>query len=659
MSEFRIRSDFGPAGDQPAAIERLVEGVGAGRRHQVLLGVTGSGKTFTVANVIERLQRPTLVLAHNKTLAAQLFREFRELFPENAVEYFVSYYDYYQPEAYVPVTDTYIAKETSINDEIDRLRHSATRAILERRDTIVVASVSCIFAMGSPDEYRRMVREVRIGQELAPEALAAALAAMQYDREQYDFRRGTFRWRGDTIEVFPAWEASRALRVSWFGDQVESIEEVDPLTGTRLSGLDRALILCNTHYVTSREVVERAMGDIRKELKSRVAQLTDMGKPHYAERLEQRVSYDLELLEVSGHCPGIENYSRFMDGRNPGDVPWTLLDYFPRDFLCVVDESHVTLPQIQGMYKGDRSRKQTLVDYGFRLPSALDNRPLTFEEWLERVGQAIHISATPGEFEVAAAGGSVVEQIVRPTGLLDPIMDVRPARTQVEDLLPEIRERTARRQRVLVATLTKRMAEDLTEFLREQGILAAYLHADIDTLERMELLHALREGRYDVLVGINLLREGLDLPEVSLVAVLDADKEGFLRGERSLIQVSGRAARNLDGKVILYADTVTTSMAAALAEADRRRRIQEAYNRTHGIVPRSVVKPLLPMPRTGLAERAKRTDGDALDWNVDVILKEIEALRRQMKEAAKRLEFERAGELRDAIQTLQELIVKA
>jgi len=659
MSEFRIRSDFGPAGDQPAAIERLVEGVGAGRRHQVLLGVTGSGKTFTVANVIERLQRPTLVLAHNKTLAAQLFREFRELFPENAVEYFVSYYDYYQPEAYVPVTDTYIAKETSINDEIDRLRHSATRAILERRDTIVVASVSCIFAMGSPDEYRRMVREVRIGQELAPEALAAALAAMQYDREQYDFRRGTFRWRGDTIEVFPAWEASRALRVSWFGDQVESIEEVDPLTGTRLSGLDRALILCNTHYVTSREVVERAMGDIRKELKSRVAQLTDMGKPHYAERLEQRVSYDLELLEVSGHCPGIENYSRFMDGRNPGDVPWTLLDYFPRDFLCVVDESHVTLPQIQGMYKGDRSRKQTLVDYGFRLPSALDNRPLTFEEWLERVGQAIHISATPGEFEVAAAGGSVVEQIVRPTGLLDPIMEVRPARTQVEDLLPEIRERTARRQRVLVATLTKRMAEDLTEFLREQGILAAYLHADIDTLERMELLHALREGRYDVLVGINLLREGLDLPEVSLVAVLDADKEGFLRGERSLIQVSGRAARNLDGKVILYADTVTTSMAAALAEADRRRRIQEAYNRTHGIVPRSVVKPLLPMPRTGLAERAKRTDGDALDWNVDVILKEIEALRRQMKEAAKRLEFERAGELRDAIQTLQELIVKA
>jgi len=637
----------------------LTEAAVQGKRHQVLLGVTGSGKTFTVANVIAKLGRPTLVLAHNKTLAAQLFREFRELFPDNAVEYFVSYYDYYQPEAYVPTTDTYIAKETSINDEIDRLRHSATRAILERRDTIVVASVSCIFAMGSPDEYRRMVREVRVGQVMAPESLAEALAAMQYEREQYDFHRGTFRWRGDTIELFPAWEASRALRVSWFGDTIESIEEADPLTGARLASLDRALILANTHYVTSKEVLDRAMGDIRKELKARVAELSDQGKPHYAERLEQRVSYDLELLEVAGHCPGIENYSRFLDGRRPGDVPWTLLDYFPRDFLCIVDESHVTLPQIQGMFKGDRSRKQTLVEFGFRLPSAMDNRPLTFEEWLAKSGQTIHVSATPGEFEVAAAGGQVVEQIVRPTGLLDPAMEVRPARTQVEDVLPEIRRCVERKERVLVATLTKRMAEDLTEFLREQGVSAAYLHADIDTLERMELLHALREGRHDVLVGINLLREGLDLPEVSLVAVLDADKEGFLRGARSLIQVSGRAARNVNGKVILYADVTTGSMAAALAESTRRRGIQEEHNRVHGIVPRTIVKPLMPMPRTGLADRAKAGDGAAADWNEDVILKEIEALRRQMKEAAKRLEFERAGELRDAIQTLQELIVKA
>jgi excinuclease ABC subunit B len=659
MSTFRIRSEFGPAGDQPEAIRMLTEAAVQGKRHQVLLGVTGSGKTFTVANVIAKLGRPTLVLAHNKTLAAQLFREFRELFPDNAVEYFVSYYDYYQPEAYVPTTDTYIAKETSINDEIDRLRHSATRAILERRDTIVVASVSCIFAMGSPDEYRRMVREVRVGQVMAPESLAEALAAMQYEREQYDFHRGTFRWRGDTIELFPAWEASRALRVSWFGDTIESIEEADPLTGARLASLDRALILANTHYVTSKEVLDRAMGDIRKELKARVAELSDQGKPHYAERLEQRVSYDLELLEVAGHCPGIENYSRFLDGRRPGDVPWTLLDYFPRDFLCIVDESHVTLPQIQGMFKGDRSRKQTLVEFGFRLPSAMDNRPLTFEEWLAKSGQTIHVSATPGEFEVAAAGGLVVEQIVRPTGLLDPAMEVRPARTQVEDVLPEIRRCIERKERVLVATLTKRMAEDLTEFLREQGVSAAYLHADIDTLERMELLHALREGRHDVLVGINLLREGLDLPEVSLVAVLDADKEGFLRGARSLIQVSGRAARNVNGKVILYADVTTGSMAAALAESTRRRGIQEEHNRVHGIVPRTIVKPLMPMPRTGLADRAKAGDGAAADWNEDVILKEIEALRRQMKEAAKRLEFERAGELRDAIQTLQELIVKA
>ena len=661
MSRFKLEAPFDPAGDQPGAIRGLVAGLESGAGRQVLLGVTGSGKTFTIAHLVQESQRPTLVMAHNKTLAAQLYREFKELFPQNAVEYFVSYYDYYNPEAYVPTTDTYVEKDSQINDEIDRLRHSATRAIMERRDVIVVASVSCIFAMGDPGAYQEMMFEVIEGQELSPETACARLVQQQYNREAYDFYRGCFRLRGDVLEVFPAWEANRAVRLSFWGDTVERLEEVDPLTGSVLSRLPRALILPNTHYASTQESIDAVMASIRAELKTRCEEFHAMGKPHYAERLEQRTTYDLELLEISGSCPGVENYSRFMDGRKPGEPPWTLLDFFPDDFLFVVDESHVTLPQISGMFKGDRARKETLVNYGFRLPSALDNRPLTFDEWQQRVGQVVYISATPGNWELEQAGSNVVELIVRPTGLVDPAMEVRPARTQVEDLLPEVQERVARKERVLVATLTKRMAEDLTEYLKEQGISAAYLHSDIDTLERMELLYALRQGKYDVLVGINLLREGLDLPEVSLVAVLDADKEGFLRAERSLIQVSGRAARHVDGKVLLYADRITDSMKRALAETDRRRTIQVAYNLEHGITPRSIEKPLLAMPRIGekMDKRGRGGGEEKLGWRQDVAEAEIVRLRKAMRDAAKRLEFEEAARLRDAIAELQEMVLKS
>jgi len=657
MNRFQIDARFEPAGDQPGAIDGLVQNVKAGREHQVLLGVTGSGKTFTVAQVVQKLQRPTIVIAHNKTLAGQLYREFKELFPNNAVEYFVSYYDYYLPEAYVPTSDTYVAKESHINDEIDRLRHSATRAILERRDTLVVASVSCIFGMGNPESYRGNLLEVSVGDKVSPQEVLPRLVKMQYEREQYDFYRGCFRLRGEVLEVFPASEANRAVRISFWGDTIEQIEEVDPLTGQVLASLGRALIMANTHYASPPEVIEKAMKGIRAELKGRLEEFHALGKPHYAERLEQRTSYDLEMLEISGHCAGIENYSRYLDGRASGEAPWTLLDYFPKDYLCVVDESHVSLPQITGMYKGDRSRKQTLVDYGFRLPSALDNRPLTFEEWLERVGQVVHASATPGEWELKQAGSAVVEQIVRPTGLLDPVMEIRPARTQVDDLLPEIKTRIERKERVLVGTLTKRMAEDLTEYLREQGISAAYLHSDIDTLERLELLYTLRSGKYDVLVGINLLREGLDLPEVSLVAVLDADKEGFLRAERSLIQVAGRAARNVGGRVILYADKMTGSIERAMSETDRRREIQEAYNQEHGITPKTIQKPLLSMPRIGDKKKEKKGRGRG-NWKADSLEDEIGRLRKQMREAAKKLEFEAAARLRDSIAELQEMLLK-
>lgn len=660
MPPFRIHAPFEPSGDQPAAIDSLAKNLSAGQPHQVLLGVTGSGKTFTVAHVIQRLQRPVLVMAHNKTLAAQLYREFKELFPENAVEYFVSYYDYYQPEAYVPTTDTYIAKESSINDEIDRLRHSATRATLERRDTIIVASVSCIFALGNPESYRSILLELKVGQEVDLDKVLRRLSQMQYTREVYDFYRGCFRLRGDTLEIFPSWEVSRVVRVSLFGDSIERIEEVDPLTGKVLGQLDRALILANSHHVTPPDELKRAIKAIRKELKQRCDELHAEGKPFYAERLEQRTSYDLELLEIAGHCAGIENYSRHMDGREPGSPPWTLIDYFPKDLLCVVDESHVTLPQVGAMYRGDRNRKQTLVDYGFRLPSALDNRPLTFDEWLGRVPQILHCSATPGEWELDKVHGEVVEQIVRPTGLLDPTIEIRPARTQVEDVLTEVQKRIALKQRSLVATLTKRMAEDLTEFLREHGIQAAYMHADVETLERVELLHALRSGKYDVLVGINLLREGLDLPEVSLVAVLDADKEGFLRATRSLIQVSGRAARHVDGTVLLYADKETDSIKATVAESNRRRSIQQAYNTQHNITPASIVKALTPpqhLPKEPPVRRGAKEGAEA--WKQEALEAEIAVLRKQMQKAARDLEFEEAARLRDQIAELQRVIIES
>ena len=657
MKEFKLVAEFSPAGHQPQAIESLARGVHEGREHQVLLGVTGSGKTFAIAGVIEKVQRPTLVVAHNKTLAAQLYREFKELFPENSVEYFVSYYDYYTPEAYVPTTDTYIAKESQINDEIDRLRHSATRAVLERRDVIVVASVSCIFAMGNPSAYRSLMMELKVDDVMPPEKVCERLVQMQYVREHFDFHRGSFRLRGDVLEVFPSWEAGRVLRVSFFGDQVERIEEVDALTGKSFSTVDKALVLPNTHYASTQTTIDKAVEAIRSDLQLRKTEFVAMGKPHYAERIEQRTLYDLEMLEISGGCAGIENYSVYMDGRQPGEAPYTLVDFFPEDFLCVVDESHVTYPQLTGMYKGDRHRKETLVKYGFRLPSAMDNRPLTFAESMDRIGQKISISATPGDWELSNSDAQVVELIVRPTGLVDPVMHIRPATTQVEDLLPEIWARVKKKERVLVATLTKRMAEDLTEYLREQGISAAYLHADIDTLERVELLYALREGKYDVMVGINLLREGLDLPEVSLVAVLDADKEGFLRAERSLIQVAGRAARNLQGTVILYADDTTRSMRLAIEETDRRRGIQEKYNAQHGIVPRSIEKKLMPMPRLG-AKAAATLRGQG-GWKREVLERELARLRKEMKESAKRLEFERAAELRDQIASLHEALVKA
>jgi excinuclease ABC subunit B len=657
MGTFEIKAPFEPAGDQPAAIAGLAAGLRQGKRHQVLLGVTGSGKTYTIAKVIEEVQRPALVIAHNKTLAAQLYREFKELFPSSAVEYFVSYYDYFQPEAYIPVTDTYIAKESNINDEIDRLRHAATRAVMERRDVIIVASVSCIFAMGNPETYRDTTLTIEEGSTSSIEALSRALVRMQYKREQYDFERGCFRVRGDTLEVFPASEVQRVLRISFFGDTVERIDEADPVTGRKLSGLDRAVVFANTHYVTPRDVLQRAMDAIRAELAQRKEELLKAGKPHLAERLDERTLYDLELLEVSGFCPGVENYSRFLDGRKRGEPPWTLLSYFPNDFVCIVDESHVTIPQLAGMYHGDRVRKENLVEYGFRLPSALDNRPLTFDEWRDRVGQVIYVSATPGDWEVEQAGGRVQELVVRPTGLLDPAMEVRPAANQVENLLPEVRARVEKKQRVLVATLTKRMAEDLTEFLRENGINAAYLHSDIDTLERVELLYSLRQGRHDVLVGINLLREGLDLPEVGLVAVLDADKEGFLRAYRSLVQVSGRAARNADGTVILYADRETDSIRQALAECARRRALQDAHNRKHGITPTTIQKPLLAMPRLGDA-RAAGPDASG-GWKQEVIEAEIAALRREMRDAAKRLEFEKAAELRDKIASLTQMLVES
>jgi excinuclease ABC subunit B len=660
-SPFRLVSPYKPAGDQPKAIKELVDGIGRGDDAQVLLGITGSGKTFTVANVIEQIGKPTLIIAHNKILAAQLYGEFKELFPDNAVHYFVSYYDYYQPEAYVPTTDTFIEKDSIVNEEIDRMRHAATFALLSRKDVIIVASVSCIYGIGDRETYAAMTCEVDVGTAVDRDAVLRRLVELQYERNDIDFHRGTFRVRGDTVEVFPAYEADSAIRIEWFGDQIEAMSEIDPLRGGEKRKLERAVIFPASHYATPDETMRRAVQSIRAELKDQLELLSAQGKLLERQRLEQRTMYDLESIEQMGFCSGIENYSRHLTGRGQGEPPPTLMDYFGDDFLLVVDESHQTVPQIGAMYNGDRSRKETLVEFGFRLPSALDNRPLRFDEWRERARRTIYVSATPADWEIGQAKGVVVDQIIRPTGLLDPVVEVRPVAHQVDDLLAEIRERTAKGDRVLVTTLTKRMAEDLSEYYREIGVKVRYLHSDVDTLERIQIIRDLRRGEFDVLVGINLLREGLDIPEVSLVGILDADKEGFLRSERSLIQTIGRAARNLNGKVLMYADKETESIKLAVTETNRRRQVQQAFNEQHGIVPKSTsrsildVQPAEPIPKKG----ARATQLAAIDLkkidDIDSLRATIDKLRAEMKQAAADLEFERAAALRDKARELEQL----
>jgi len=657
VPDFKLVSDYVPKGDQPEAIDALVEGILKGKKDQVLLGVTGSGKTFTIANVIERLNRPTLVLSHNKTLAAQLASEFKTFFPENAVEYFVSYYDYYQPEAYVPSSDTYIEKDSTINDEIDKLRHSATLALFERRDVLVVASVSCIYGLGSPEDYKTLVLSLRKGMVKNRQEILRRLVDIQYNRNDFDFQRGTFRVRGDTIEIYPAGSTDRGIRVELFGDEIERLTEFDVLTGRVLAEMNHVAVYPARHYVVTDEKMTRAIASIEAELEERLKELRDNGKILEAYRLEQRTRQDLDMLREMGYCPGIENYSRHLTGRAPGQPPYTLLDFFPKDFITVIDESHASIPQVRAMYAGDRSRKQTLVDYGFRLPSAFDNRPLTFEEFEQRIGQTIFVSATPASYELERSGGAVVEQVVRPTGLLDPEVEVRPTKGQIDDLIKEIRAVVSRKERVLVTTLTKRMAEDLTDYLRDIGMKVRYMHSDVDTLERMEIIRDLRLGAFDVLVGINLLREGLDLPEVSLVCILDADKEGYLRSETSLIQTIGRAARNVRGKVIMYADTVTGSMSRAIGETERRRRKQEAYNKQHGITPATVEKAIRDIiqsqkPVTSQAEYYFK-DKDIADVPKRAIPQLIEKMRKEMKQASRDLEFERAALLRDMIFELE------
>ena len=653
---FELVSQFQPQGDQPQAIEKLIKGLQANRRHQVLLGVTGSGKTFTMANVIARVNKPTLVMAPNKTLAAQLYNEFCELFPGNAVRYFVSYYDYYQPEAYVPSTDTYIEKDASINDEIDKLRHSATKALLERRDTLIVASVSCIYGLGSPEAYFALMVYLEEGMTLNRDQMLRKLVDIQYQRSDYDFHRGTFRVRGDIVEIFPAYEDRSALRIEFFDETIETISEIDPIRGKVLRRTDKATIYPASHYVTGQDRMKQAVLGIRLELKERLKDLQEQRRLLEAQRLQQRTLYDLELLEEMGFCPGIENYSRHLTGRQPGEPPPTLLSYFPSDFLLVIDESHVTVPQIGGMYRGDRSRKETLVDYGFRLPSALDNRPLNFDEFEACLNHTIYVSATPAQYELAKSNGAVVEQVIRPTGLMDPAIIVRPARSQVDDLLEEIRKRVERNERVLVTTLTKRMAEDLTEYYQDLNVKVRYLHSDIETIERVEIIRQLRMGQFDVLVGINLLREGLDLPEVSLVAILDADKEGFLRSDRSLIQTIGRAARNVNGTVILYADAMTDSMKRAIDETERRRRLQKSFNEAHGITPQSIVKalgsPLVRIYDADYVDVPMAAEKPAKYRAAD-LPRMIRKLQKEMKQAAERLEFEKAAELRDQIHELE------
>ncbi len=664
MAQFELISDYQPSGDQPQAIEELVAGIERGDRHQVLLGVTGSGKTFTMANVVARLQRPTLVLAHNKTLAAQLYGEFRELFPNNAVEYFVSYYDYYQPEAYVPSTDTFIDKDSSINEEIDKLRHSATRSLLTRRDVLIVASVSCIYGLGSPEAYYGMLVNLQVGMELDRNQFLHNLVDIQYERNDIDFHRGTFRVRGDSVEVFPAYEEKRALRIEFFGDEIDAISEIDPLRGRVIDRLDRTGIFPASHYVSTKPTLERSIKEIQDELQQRIQYFNERNMLLEAQRIEQRTLFDIEMIEEMGYCQGIENYSRFLDGRRPGEPPATLLSYLADDALMFIDESHVSVSQVGAMYRGDRSRKETLTNYGFRLPSALDNRPLMFEEFVERQPQTVYVSATPADYEMEKADGVFVEQVIRPTGLVDPPIEVRPAGDQVDDLIEEIRTTTAHSERVLVTTLTKRMAEDLTGYLKELGIRVNYMHSDIDTLERVQIIRSLRAGEIDVLVGINLLREGLDIPEVSLVTILDADKEGFLRSARSLIQTCGRAARNVNGRVIMYGDKITKSMQACLDETERRRAKQLAHNKEHGITPQSIKKSLrsilddisskdhveLPLVAEDLA---------AYD-NPDELRKQIADLKEQMLEAAADLDFEKAAELRDRMLVLEkrELVLR-
>jgi excinuclease ABC subunit B len=653
---FNLVSDYELAGDQPRAIAELVEGLERGDRHQVLLGVTGSGKTFTMAHAIAKVNRPTLVMAHNKTLAAQLFQEFRRFFPENAVEYFVSYYDYYQPEAYVPATDSYIEKEATINEEIDRMRLSATRSLFERRDVIIVASVSCIYGLGSPEAYYGMLLPLELKQHIDRDQILRKLVEIQYERNDHDFSRGTFRVRGDIIEVYPSYE-EQGLRIELFGDEIDGLTSFDPLTGDTLRRHDKIAVYPKSHFVAPRDRTKRAVETIKEELGWYRSELESQGKLLEAQRLHQRTMFDLEMMREIGYCHGIENYARHITGRAPGEPPPTLLDYLPADALIVVDESHQSVPQVRGMYHGDRSRKEVLVAYGFRLPSALDNRPLNFEEWEKRVGQVVFVSATPGPYELAKSNGVVVEQIIRPTGLTDPPIDIRPVKGQVDDLLAEIRARAARHERVLVTTLTKRMAEDLTQYYQELGVRVRYLHSDIDTLERIEILRDLRRGEFDVLVGINLLREGLDLPEVSLVAILDADKEGFLRSAGALIQTSGRAARNVFGRVIMYADTITRSMRACLDETDRRRVIQQAYNEEHGITPQSIIKQIDDV-MSSVYERdysVPALSGDATDvFKTQAELDaHIAARQQQMREAAANLDFEKAASIRDDIKRLR------
>ena len=657
--KLKIHSKFKPAGDQPAAIKALVKGVNAGERDQVLLGVTGSGKTFTMAHVIEETQRPAIILAHNKTLAAQLYGEMKEFFPENAVEYFVSYYDYYQPEAYIPRSDTFIEKDSSINEQIDLLRHSATRALLERRDVIVVASVSCIYGLGAPELYLQMAVALKVGMEISLDALIRQLISLQYERHDIDFQRGSFRKRGDYLDIFPSHYEDRAWRLSFFGDEIEEISEFDSLTGEKTDKFEEVTVFANSHYVTPRPTLIQAQQLIRTELKERLAQFEKAGRLLEAQRIAQRTQFDLEMLESTGSCKGIENYSRYLSGKKAGEAPPTLFEYLPKDAIFFVDESHVSVSQIGGMYNGDRARKTTLVEHGFRLPSALDNRPLKFEEWDAMRPQTIFVSATPNKFELDRTQGEVVEQLIRPTGLVDPEYQIRPATTQVDDLLGECKKVAEAGYRILVTTLTKKMAEDLTEYMQDAGLKVVYVHSDVQTLDRIEIIRELRKGTYDVLVGVNLLREGLDIPECALVAILDADKEGFLRSETALIQTIGRAARNVDGRVILYADKMTGSMERALAETDRRRKIQQEHNIKHDITPESIKKAIAPSMNAEAEQTTTvNVKGRRKQLNGEELLKHIEQIKKQMRDHAQNLEFEQAASLRDEVHKLEELALK-